>query len=405
MEQQTKDKIRYYTDLVRYYLFHPVRSVIFYFGFCYAALASIYMLPDSDPDRIEYVAWIFHFNATLTTLVVYLLLTGLFTLYDGTARRRFALTKKPLVHTFSEHLGVLCSYEFWWDAAGFVVLPLIVEQKFLTYPLCLLFGREDFSFWGGYGWYLLIVFPILMVINVLFRVRAREFWRELSHADAQSMRFDGVKLAAFYVLILFGYSFISRFYLPIIPHLLRLLTKPVALIPLAAIVLLIASLWYIRAFFVRRRFWKLLKKTCRENSYELSKIRAPYFSLFTKNGNYEFTVKAHGKTYACKMLACVNRGADMIFFSDGEGVCRKVMKVRGVELPFKTYNKKFRYDFDCEGVDAKVLILSPSPLTPYVEEGGRTFILDNASTIHGYYLYAGQGFVNALNRNCVGVWR
>ena len=51
MEQQTKDKIRYYTDLVRYYLFHPVRSVIFYFGFCYAALASIYMLPDSDPDR------------------------------------------------------------------------------------------------------------------------------------------------------------------------------------------------------------------------------------------------------------------------------------------------------------------------------------------------------------------
>ena len=54
----------------------------------------------------------------------------------------------------------------------------------------------------------------------------------------------------------------------------------------------------------------------------------------------------------------------MIFFSDGEGVCRKVMKVRGVELPFKTYNKKFRYDFDCEGVDAKVLILSQRKSAP-----------------------------------------
>ncbi len=406
MEQQTKDNIRYYTDIIRYYLFHPVRSVIFYLGFCMAAFASIAMLPDSDPDLVGYVAWIYHFSATLTSLVVYLFLAGLFTLYDATARRRFVLTKKELTHTFSEHIGVLRSYEFWWDAAGFVVLPLVWEQTVLFHPLCLLFGREEFSFWQGYAWYLLIVFPVLMVINVLFRVRARDFWRELSYEDARRMRFDAIKLGAFYVLILFGYSFLARLYLPLIPYLLRFLYKnPVSLVVLVVILLLLFSLRHLRAFFVRRRFWRLLKKTCRENGYEFSHIRAPYRSLLTKNGNYEFTVGAHGKTYACKMLAAIHRGADMVFFSDGEGVCRKILKIRGVEFPIKTYNKKFRYDFECEGADAKVLILSPAPLTPHIEEGGRTYILDNGSTLHGYYLYAGQGFVNALNRNCVGIWR
>ncbi len=405
MEQQTKDKLLSYIEIVRYYLFHPVRAVIFYFGFCYAALASIYMLPDSDPEKIGYVAWIYHFNVTLTTIVVCIILSGLFTLYDATARRRFVLTKKPLVHTFSEHLGVLRSYEFLCDAAAFLVLPLMVGQTIFIHPICLLFGREEFSFWGSYGWYLLIVFPVLMVINILSRVRARDFWRDLSYDDARSMRFDGIKLVAFYVLVLFGYSFISRFYLPMIPFLLRQFKKPAVLLVLAAIVLLITCFWYLRAFSVRRKFWKLLKKTCRENGYELSKIHAPYRSILTKNGKYEFTVKAHGKVYACKMLACANRTADMIFFENGAGACRKVLKIRGVELPIKTYNKKFRYDFDYEGADAKVLILSPSPLTPYIEEGGRMHILDNGSTIHGYFLYAGQGFVNALNRNCVGVWR
>ena len=406
MEQQTKDNIRYYTDIIRYYLFHPVRSVLFYIGFCAAAFASISMLPDSDPELVGYVAWIYHFNATLTSLVVYLFLTGLFTLYDSTARRHFVLTKKELTHTFSEHIGVLRSYEFWWDAAGFVVLPLVWEQTVLFHPLCLLFGREEFSFWQGYAWYLLIVFPVLMVINVLFRVRARDFWRDLSYEDARRMRFDAIKLGAFYVLILFGYSFLARFYLPLIPFLLRhFIQNPTRLLVLAVILLLILSLRHLRAFSVRRRFWKLLKKTCRENGYDLSSIRAPYRSLLTKNGKYEFTVKAHGKTYACKMLAAINRGAEMIFFSDGEGVCRRVLKVRGVELPIKTYNKKFRYDFDCKGADAKVLILSPAPLTPYVEEGGRKYVLDNGSLFRGYVVYAGQGFVNALNRNCVGIWR
>ena len=105
------------------------------------------------------------------------------------------------------------------------------------------------------------------------------------------------------------------------------------------------------------------------------------------------------------MLAAINRGAEMLFFENGEGVCRRLLKVRGVELPIKTYNKKFRYDFECEGADAKILILSPSPITPCVDEGGVKHILDNGSIVHGYVIYAGQGFVNALNRNCVGRWR
>lgn len=405
MKQQTKDKLRFYIEFIRYYILHPVRSVIFYIGFCYAAFASMYMLPDSDPDSIEYVAWIYHFNATLTTIVVYFLLVGLFTLYDASARRRFVLTKKELTHTFSEHIGVLRSYEFLWDAACFVILPLIFGMEIFKEPLCLLFGRESFSPWAAYAWYLLIIFPVYMVINILSRVRARDFWRELSYENACGMHFDVLKLIGFYILVLFGYSFFSRFYLPIIPHLLKQFKNPAVLLAILVIIFLICSFWYLRAFLVRRRFWKLLKKTCRENGYTLSKIRAPYRSLFTKNGEYAFTVKAHEKTYACKMLAAINRGADMLFFENGDGVCRRVLKVRGVELPIKTYNKKFCYDFEYEGADAKILILSPSPITPYVGVGGIKHALDNGSIVHGYVIYAGQGFVNALNRNCVGRMR
>lgn len=404
MKRETKEKLCYYADMVRYYLFRPLRAYLFYMAFRTASLASIYVLPDSDPEIVGYHALRFHLTCSFSILIVFAFMTGLFVLYDPMARRRFVRKKKDDNGMFSEHLGVIMSYDFWCDLLGLMIMPAVMREELFSHILYVYFRLENFSFWQGYGLYLLTILPIFAVIQLLFRVRTREFWRELSEKDTKGIHGDAAKLGLFYLLILFGYSWLGRFYLPMIPTLISLIKKPAVLAAIAAILLFLALYSRLRAFRIRRKFFRMLKKTCRENDFALSKITHPYLSILTKDKEFHFTVKAYGKTYACKLLAATSRSAQMVFFHNGEGVYRKMLSIRGVELPISMFKKKFYYEFDEGGmVDHKVLIVSPAPHTILIEGGNRTYFLDNGASVNGNFLYAGQAFLNALNRNCIGV--
>lgn len=414
------ERLRYINsrlDPFRYYILRLLRVYVFYHAFIFAAETSIVKIPFGDPDvPAEYSPFRHHFASSFSIFLVYILVAGIFILYDATARRRFCKNPPEETHYFSEHLGILRSYEFLCHAVAMLVLPLVSKTHIFFHPIALLLGREDYTEMEIYVRYLLLVFPVFLLIEIMLRMRTRTFWRDLPQDDAEDMHLDLVKILFIWILIAFGYGYLAQFYLPIIPIILGLFAYPATWIILFSVISAVILLRRLRAFKIRKKFIHNLRKFCKEYGFELSEIKHPYRSVFLRDRGYNFTVKAYGKTYACKILSALSKDAKMIFVDETMGYFKTALKVKNSELAL--YRKKFYHGFDAENADHKVLIVSPSPHTmlaintkvafqsenvTYVKEGREFKYVDNASNIFGTTVFSGSAFLNALERNCLYV--
>ena len=215
---------------------------------------------------------------------------------------------------------------------------------------------------------------------------------------------------------------IMAYLLPIFFPTFRTLPKVVFMICLVFLPLVIGLIlffWlfdYIRAVFVRMRFFKKLKRSAKKSGFTISKIKRPYISIFADHDDGNFTVVAHGKTYTCKLLAGVQYGFPMYFTEEGKGVIiwHMSFKYRSLRAaPFSQsgtmwhklpddiaqFHTNFTYAFDGEGT--KVLIVCPTPHTIYAAEYGQTRLLDVNDKVYGYTLMTGTAFINALERDAV----
>ena len=170
-----------------------------------------------------------------------------------------------------------------------------------------------------------------------------------------------------------------------------------------------------RAFRIRRKFLRKLKKFCLKEKIEISKISRPYLSLLLrKNHDFHFTVKRGGKTYACKMIAAKSKNAQMVFLDEDMGYFKYSFSFRGKETVF--LRLKFYHSFEAENADKKVYIISPVPReiravsthvsfqtekTQFITESKRFRTLDNASLLYDSILFSGEGFLGALERDCL----
>ncbi len=409
------DVINTYLDPIRFYGFRLMRMAIFYWAFLVACRGGTANIPGGDPDMYNYNPSDHHAVATLFMLFIFIFIAGIFILYDPTARRRFCKAPPPETHLFSEELWVLRSYEFWCDVIGLTILPLLIKTDLYAHPLYFFFRREDFSQTETYLRYLLTIFPIMLLIRFILRVRTRRHWRDLSFEEAKAKKLDWLKILFLWYITLIGFGLgVISLYLEIF----RALMVAVIMFPLPilAVILLIVSLRYLRAVRIRRSFLKRLKKICKDENFELSEIKHPYRSIFFRNHDYHFTVRAYGKTYACKLLASVSKNSPMIFIDEIFGYHKMSIRLKSSE--FVLFRKKFYHDFESPNADHKVLIVSPAPHTmrviettvafvaddtTYVKESARFRYLDNASHVFGATIFSGSGFLNALERNCLYV--
>ena len=394
-------------DPVRFRYGRILRNVIFYALFILTVKGSA---APGTGDDINYFA-----ASALAMLISYIFLDGVFVLYDPTARRRFC--KKPPKETgiFSEWKFVLCSYEFLSKTVMLAILPAFFWTKYFIYPIATFFGRADFSHREIWGLYLLTVLPIFAAIDVFMRVRTRRFWRTLDEDEAMGKRLDGLAVAMLCVLIIFGLGFISSFYFITLSTLISVLLMPEVGLTVFAVILLIFLFHYIRAFRLRSRFLKKLKKVCKEEGVGLSRVSHPYLSIFFKKSSaYEFTVTMNGKVYACKMISAVFKSVPMIFCDKESGYFKFGIQVRKNDL--FTFRSWFTHGFESPEADQKILIVNPVPHvmksiqlytafssenTSFVTEGKYERMLDNASIVYGATVFSGNGFLNAVNRNCL----
>lgn len=387
------------------------RTVIFYWLFMEGV--SLSFVSDEALEENP----LMHGATALSMLIVFFLLSGVFILYDPTARRHFCKEPPKETGVFSEWIFVLRSYEFLVEAAVLALLPLLFGTGVYAHPLYFIFKRADFGYFQLYILYLIFILPVFLLIEFFMRVRTRRFWRGLTYDEAKDKHMDAVVLAFLSVLIIFGYSLIANVYISMIALTIGVLWRYGLWVLLAAACLLLISLtfMYTRALRIRRRFLKRLKKLCREENITISEIKRPYRSLFTqKRSDFQFTVEMNGKTYACKMLGAMSKNMPMLFCDKETGYVKYGYTFRGKESVF--WRSWFTHGFEAPSADQKILIVIPAPRrmfavhmhtlfatdnVTFISEGKGERPLDNASVLYDVTVFSGSGFINALKRDCL----
>ena len=405
-------EIREKLEPYRFRYFRILRTVILYWFLTIGVEASL-----QSNDMMEEQPFFAHGMNALSMLVLFIMLSGVFVLYDPTARRHFCKEPPKETGIFSEWIFVLRSYEFGVEAVGLALMPLLFGTSMYVHPLYVFFKRDDFSFLEIYLLYLLTVLPVFLLIEVFMRVRTRHFWRTLHYDEAKDKHMDAVALIFLSALILFGGPLIAGIYLVSVAMVIGFLWKYgiFVLLGIIGILTVYLVLLYARAIRIRRKFLKRLKKLCREENITISEIKRPYRSLFTqKRGDFQFTVEMHGKTYACKMLGAMSKNMPMIFCDKETGYVKYGYQFRGKETVF--WRAWFTHGFEAPVADQKILIVLPAPRqmfavqmhtlfatdnVTFISEGKGQRPLDNASVLYDMTVFSGSGFINALKRDCL----
>lgn len=166
------------------------------------------------------------------------------------------------------------------------------------------------------------------------------------------------------------------------------------LVALAVIFLLI----YFNRIRKRKKFLLGLKKVSAESHYELSAIEKPYLSIFRKTRGASFTVKAHQKTYQCKLISGKRKGVPIIFSDQGFLLYKRTIRLGKSEL-FSIYSK-YHYSFESDA--KKCLIITCIPAQCYYKDAsGHIRKIDTGETIGEYTVYSAKGFLGALDRDCL----
>ncbi len=170
---------------------------------------------------------------------------------------------------------------------------------------------------------------------------------------------------------------------------------------IAAIIVLPPLFRALRATAKRKAFIKQLKTACSRKGYELSEIKVPFKSLFQPYKGESFTIKTDKKTYSCKLLCSLKKSVPMVLHEDGRGEHIHTISIgkKGARIEIFRYVKAF--DFDYESEHDKILIIVPVSKFMQTNKAGKIFDVDNGEEIGKYKMFAGTGFINALERECI----
>ena len=150
----------------------------------------------------------------------------------------------------------------------------------------------------------------------------------------------------------------------------------------------------------RRKFISLLKKISAKENYELSTISKPYLSIFKKTEGASFIIKAHNKTYQCKLISGKRKGVPIIFSDQGFLVFRRIIRIGKSEL-FSIYSK---YEYSFQSAVKKCLIITCIPAQCYFKDAnGCMRKIDTGEKIGEYTIYSPEGFLGALERDCLDI--
>ena len=241
---------------------------------------------------------------------------------------------------------------------------------------------------------------LLLPLGLLSYYYAFLWWLDHRPTDKPLLITRLLRLAGILAIYLVG-GFVLRLFLPVFISIYYIAgagfevggyLRPAILI---GILLLLFSARYLRAWRIRRRFFKALKQTAAASGATLSPILHPYRSLLRVDHEPSFTVTMKGKRYVCLLLGALRRHNPLFFSETGKVQCLHSYRFRRVE--FFRYTTEYNCSFTADGT--KCIIVVPVSREIYAGHTGFFRQIDTGERVGDYHIHTATGFLGALSRD------
>lgn len=383
---------------VRNYMLYGLRSVVMC-GLFWAIFKVTCLFLSFSCHDIGAEKRLIDGGCTLVFVAVLNTVLGKFAQFDRREKHEFLRRSDDKVgfSAGAEIKQVMCSHRFWIEAATFALFPPSWGMDFLSYVV---FGQADVLALAERLLIIAVTLPLVVGLNLASYIEARRIWIE-EGAEKKGDPAPVLKLIKWLIMGTVMYC-LGFFVLPyVIPtllsvlHIVRVIEAWRILPVIAVVALAFVALTYLRALLHRRRFIRRLRRFCREQHFELSRIRYAYRSVFRQNSGASFTVVAHKKIYACKLIASVKRSNPIDLTDDGQ--CLHTFRFRFKHMNTELFRIVNTTDYQFEEKGTKILVVTPVPKKLFFDRRE----MDNGDRIGEYTVFSGGGLLGALERDCV----
>ncbi len=389
----------------------------------------------------------------ITGVLLLLLMTysaiRLVNVYNNEMALRFINSERP-IKTFSDKLRfIFGQIENRFELAVFGILYVILPMGSTSPGFAYLLVGDERGFIAKIK-LCVVVLPILLIIYIISNLSAIKYWdtaerrkinesknmsdREMENADKKEKKDFKNTFSGLIIGFFLGSMVLMFFFPPLIASIAPLVLALVHPLTICIIIALICVPHLIRitkALIKRRKFIDELKRVCKQRRYVLSKIKAPYKSIFKLQEGESFNVRIGDRRFSCKFITCTRKNRPLYIMKNG--IAAWLVRIKFISIDLFSYTKSFYFGWeaDCK----KVIIINPTAKSLYAPKGDiilpddnaelyvspkggmarRPMIaalspkqqsslpLDNGDIVDGYEVYAATAFLNALERDVIDI--
>lgn len=387
-------------------------------------------------------------GAVLTLLLLYSAI-HVVNVYNDEMALRFIQSETPIKNLSDKLRFIFSQKENRFELALLAILYTILPIGFTGPAFAWILVGDERGFLAKCKM-ILVLFPIFTIIYILSNLTAIKYWdteerRKIENKYWQSEKEQNTatkkekrdfRHTFFWMLVgYFAGSIILMFYFPLLipmfSMIFKMVVNPVTLIIAILVVLLPTIIRTISALRKRKKFIAELKRVCKQRRYVLSKIKAPYKSIFFLQEGESFNVRIGDRRFSCKLVTCKNKSIPLYVLK--KGIAAWLVRVKFISIELFSYTKSF--DFSWEADCKKVVIFNPTPKQLYTPKGdvvipdevaelyvspkrgmglrpmiaalgpktSNALELDNGDIVDGYEVYSATPFLNALERDVIDI--
>lgn len=253
----------------------------------------------------------------------------------------------------------------------------------------------------------LVTFPIVLFLCFLGRFEAVRYWKTLYRTANLDKIESKTRLIIRVAFIVIAYPIMLPF-MPILAFAAVTVASVIAGIALEmtipvfifTVILIIFALWWLKVLLAirkRKKFLEKMKDAAAKMKFTVTEIKNAKSSLITTRRKCTFSLIHEKERYDCLVIGNPRYRVPVCFISESRGYFRHRI---GTPKHNITLESKFDYSLDTE--NKKILIISPTPKHAFIVEDGKEKRLFTADKLWDFVVYEADGFVGALERDCLG---
>lgn len=337
------------------------------------------------------------------SIIMFLSLITLITTNNYNYKKNFLLSNTNIYSFNNTCKFIFCSDVFWVQIICISFWIIILPCKLFYFDAIYGFGLTDITSKSSIFCTKLSILLITNCIIFLSHFLTINWWisLKLKRKLVCSWKHTIISIIKQSALIILAYIAASSA-LALVYPMLHTVWNILIKIPLIPVIFMFCILScflyrYLRAYFIRYRFWKKLRETCNHKGYSINYHKNIYLSIFRPNEGLNIILQKDSTVYSCKLISAHKYLTPLYFHDNGNVLYTKSYDILGIDVFHVTTS--FKYFFDAD--QKKYLIICPIAANIYATDGMLEKKLNIEDTIMGYKIYNSSTFISAITNYCL----